>query len=224
MPNIYTLDQLDGFPWIVSTDTLKTEHLLVKYWEATETLAVLLERPCFLEPETLLLLDQLVGEDSKASDWCCDLAQQALEILTTALEEVAPFGFYFGSQEGDGACFGFWLEQDWADALEHCGIAADSDSAGVAHIIGELADLGYDPDNLPDCYSGEAEGYTEAEAGADAAAMIAEELVESAQKQTEAGWPFRHIDWEAAWEELRLSDNYQVVQWSHARWLVLSGC
>ncbi|NDB02372.1 MAG: hypothetical protein EBY38_01705 [Flavobacteriaceae bacterium] len=150
----------------------------------------------------------------------CEAWEIATDWAFNRLGELAPTGFWFGASEGDGACFGFWLSEDWADALEHCGIAGDYDDAAIAHIIQELADLGYDPQNLPDCYVGEAEGYTQAEAGADAAAMIAGELEEHADK----GWPFRHIDWQAAWEELCVSDNYQVLQWSHARWLVLSGC
>jgi hypothetical protein len=227
MTNTYTLDQLDSFPWIVSTDTLKTEHLLLKYWEALEQVhrCRYVGHPFAAEQRTLTQqLEQLAGPDAKECDWDEDEAASYVDKMAELLNDYAPTGFYFGSHEGDGACFGFWLEQDWADVLSQCCVPATLDSADWAQLIGELAELGYDPDNLRDCYSGQAEGYTEAEAGADAAAMIAEELVYSAQKQAEAGWPFRHIDWEAAWEELQLSDNYQVVQWSHARWLVLSGC
>lgn len=216
MPNIYTLDQLDGFPWIVSTDTLKTEHLLVKYWEAAETLAVLLERPCFLEPETLLILDQLVGEDSKASDWCCDLAQQALEILTTALEEVAPIGFYFGSQEGDGACFGFWLEQGWADALDLFGFGND-DPAGWAELIARLDQDGIDPETVEDSYCGQAEGFSEEKAGEDYAQQLAEEL---GVNLSQLNWPLGSIDWAAAWRELEMGDGYRLHDIGGGDWLV----
>jgi len=215
----YTLDQLDGFLWIVSTDTLRVDHLADAYLGAFDQLGQDVPEPFRSDlQQCAAYASGLTAPDP------CDAWDIATQWAFDRLGELAPEGFYFGASEGDGACFGFWLEQEWADVLEHCGVAADSDSAGVAHIIQELADLGYDPQNLPDCYSGEAEGYTAAEAGADAAAMIAEELVYATQKQTEAGWPFRHIDWRAAWEELQLSDNYQVVQWSHARWLVLSGC
>jgi len=213
----YTLDQLDGFPWIVSTDTLKTEHLLVKYWEAAETVAVLLERPCFLDPETLQELRLLVGEDSKEKDWDCDLAQRTLETLTTALEEAAPAGFYFGSQEGDGACFGFWLEQEWADLLEHCGWSTDSDPAALADVVRSLTAGGIDVDNFEDYYQGEAEGYNAAEAGADYAAQLAEDL---GSIQTTAQWPHTCIDWELAWRELELGDGYWLERINGCQWAV----
>jgi len=204
----YTLDQLDGFPWIVSTDTLKTEHLLVKYWEAAETVAVLLERPCFLDPETLQELRLLVGEDSKEKDWDCDLAQRTLETLTAALEEAAPAGFYFGSQEGDGACFGFWLEQEWADLLEHCGWSTDSDSAALADVIRELELDGIDCQNYQDAYCGEANGCTEERAGEDYALGLFEDS--GTRESSYDGWPFSCINWTQAWEELRLSDGYRL--------------
>lgn len=35
----YTAEQLASFPWIVSTDTLRLEDLLVRYWQTAEQLA-----------------------------------------------------------------------------------------------------------------------------------------------------------------------------------------
>lgn len=35
-----------------------------------------------------------------------------LDLLTGEMERLAPEGFYFGTQEGDGACFGFFPQPE----------------------------------------------------------------------------------------------------------------
>lgn len=215
----YTLDQLDAFPWIVSADTLKPEHLLVKYWEAAEGLAVLLDRPQLLNPATLASLSKLVGEDSSETDWNDEEAAQTLADLHEALSEVAPSGFYFGSHEGDGACFGFWLDQEWADLLEHCGWAADSDPAALADVIRELEDDGIDCENFEDAYAGSAEGCTEDKAGEDFAQAFADELGLPA-KLDGTSWPIYCIDWAYAWRELVAGDGYRLHRISGNDWAV----
>lgn len=217
MTNHYTLDQLDAFPWIVSCDTLKAEDLLPKFWTAAEGLAVLLDRPQLLNPATLASLTKLVGEDSREADWNDEEAAQTLEDLHEALAEVAPAGFYFGSQEGDGACFGFWLEQEWADALEHCGWAADSDSAALADVIRELEQDGIDCDNFQDAYCGETEGYEEEIAGANFAEQLVEEQGLLPAVST---WPLYCIDWDFAWRELVLGDGYRLHRITGETWAV----
>lgn len=39
-------------------------------------------------------------------------AEFYLEELISALEQESPEGFYFGANEGDGSCFGFWPIED----------------------------------------------------------------------------------------------------------------
>ena len=222
MPNHYNDAQLTAFPWIVSCDTLKAEDLLPKFWTAAEGLAVLLDRPQLLNPATLASLTKLVGEDSKEADWDDEEAAQTLEELHEALSEVAPAGFYFGSQEGDGACFGFWLDQEWADVLEHCGWAADSDSAALADVIRELEQDGIDCENFEDAYCGEAEGYSEEAAGADYAQQLAQDscLPDGPSGIGWNRWPWSCIDWSDAWRELELGDGYRLHRISGATWAV----
>lgn len=216
----YNSEQLSNFPWVVSCDTLKPESLLPTFWGIAEDLAVRSSRPDLIPADLLQTLTRLVGEDSNHNDWNEDEASAALSELFDVLDHAAPCGFGFGSSEGDGACFGFWLSEDWAEALEHCGIAGDSDPEAVAAIIAELDALGVTPENVDDTFQGEASGYTEAEAGADYAQQFAEEIGAWDGKAT---WPHSCIDWADAWSELQ-ADGFSLVRWSHARWLVFRFC
>jgi hypothetical protein len=206
----YPADKLAQFPWIVSSDTLRTEDLLVRYWSAAETIGADL---CTVLPA----LEHLVGPDSREADWSDDMAEGCLLQLTDILQDGAPDGFYFGSHDGDGALFGFWLEDDWSDALEHCEIAADDDPEVSALWVKRLSAAGVDPDNVEDAYQGRAEGYGESEAGADYAAQLAED---AGMLEREARWPYTCIDWSAAWRELKLGDGYWLERLNGAEWLV----
>lgn len=220
MQNHYTLDQLDGFPWIVSTDTLRNEDLLVRYWQAAEQLLAIngaqFEAPLF---ETL---ERLTGEDSKECDWDEEQAAQCVDDLAEILQDYAPRGFSFGASVGDGACFGFWLDDAWAEALEHCGWAADSDPAALADVIRELDSDGIDCENFQDAYCGETEGYEEEVAGRNYAEQLAEELSPSFELDRTGSipWPFRHINWDDAWCELQTGDGYRVHRISGETWAV----
>jgi hypothetical protein len=206
----YTTEQLASFPWIVSTDTLRTEDLLVRYWQTAEQLGADL---CTVLPA----LQHLVGEDSKEADWDDDMACGCLLQLGDILQDLAPSGFYFGASEGDGACFGFWLDNSWREVLEHCGCAFDSDPEAVTVTVQELLAAGVDPDTYEDLYQGEAEGYNETEAGADYAAQLAED---AGMIQATAQWPHTCIDWEEAWRELELGDGYWLQRINGAQWAV----
>lgn len=212
----YTAEQLASFPWIVSTGTLRTEDLLVRYWETAEQLAQLADRPQLINPGTLAGLQKLVGEDSCEADWNDEEACQLLEDLTDALQDVAPIGFYFGASEGDGACFGFWICEDWADALETLGFR-DDDPTGWAELISRLELDGIDPDSVEDAYQGRAEGYSEEKAGADFAYELADGngLISGSEQ-----WPLSCIDWAAAWRELVLGDGYRLHDIGGGEWLV----
>ncbi len=207
----YPAEKLAQFPWIVSEATHKPEHLLVSYWNAAEQLEADITA---LKPA----LERLIGADSRESDWNDAAAAELLEQLTDVLQAAAPNGFTFGSHPGDGACFGFWLDDDWSDALEHCGLNAE-DPAFAAEWVARLSAAGVDPDNVEDAYQGRAEGYGESEAGADYAQELASELGLPATLDGDS-WPIRCIDWSAAWRELELGDGYWLERLSGAEWLV----
>jgi hypothetical protein len=208
----YTLDQLDGFPWIVSSDTLRVDHLADAYLGAFDRLGQDVPEPFRSDlQQCAAYASGLTAPDP------CDAWDVATEWAFDRLGELAPDGFYFGASEGDGACFGFWLEQEWADLLEHCGWAADSDSAALAGVVRSLMASGIDVDNFEDYYQGEAEGYNATEAGADYAAQLAEDL---GSIQTTAHWPHTCIDWELAWRELELGDGYWLEKINGCQWAV----
>jgi hypothetical protein len=212
----YNSEALAYFPWIASCDTLRLEDLLPKFWSVAEVLALAANKPEALSPATLASLAKLVGEDSREADWDDAEASQTLEELTDALQELAPTGFYFGSQDGDGACFGFWLDETWAEALEHFGMGND-DPTGWAELIAELDADGIEPDTAEDSYCGRAEGWSEERAGADYAQQLAEDL---GVKLDQMEWPLTCVDWEAAWRELEMGDGYSLHSIGGGDWLV----
>ena len=210
----YTSEQLASFPWIVSSDTLRAEDLLPRFWQAAEQLAQLTQATIpasLLEPLTLL-----VGEDSRESDWNDDLAADTLAGLFDLLQDWAPTGFLFGSNEGDGACFGFWLAPEWCDALEVLGFG-DDNPEGWAELISRLELDGIDPDNVEDAYQGRAEGWSEERAGADFAELTA---YDSGMVSDQQHWPLNCINWDAAWRELQTGDGYRLHDIGGGDWLV----
>ena len=202
----YNDEQLSAFPWIVSCDTLKTETLLVKFWSAAEQTGII------LSAQLLADLTLLVGEDSKESDWNDQLASESLAELNDALNSAAPDGFYFSSQDGDGACFGFWLQEDWVEAFEHMALG---ESDHNAELIAELIAGGIDPETIEDSYLGQVEAVTEEMAGASYAEQLADELGDYKPTQ----WPYYCIDWDQAWRELRF-DGHWLQSIGGGDWLV----
>jgi hypothetical protein len=221
MTNHYSSDQLARWPWIVSTDTLKPEHLLVSFWQTAEHIAALVNRPLLLNPETVASLERLVGEDSRESDRDDERASQALDDLFLTLDDVAPVGFSFGASEGDGACFGYWLNEDWQNGLETLGLDAD-DPTGWSELISRLELDGIDSDNIADAYQGRAEGYSEERAGADYAQELAQDtwLPGGPSGLGWNRWPVCCIDWADAWRELQLGDGFRLHDIGGGDWLV----
>lgn len=209
-----TIDKLASFPWIVSSGTLRTEDLLVRYWETAAQLGADLSA-------ILPTLERLVGEDSSEADWSDDDATECVLQLGDILQELAPPGFYFGASEGDGACFGFWVTEGWSDALETLGFGDDNPESW-ASLIARLEDDGIDPDNVDDAYQGRAEGWSEERAGADYAQQLAQDswLPEGPNGLGWNRWPVSCIDWAAAWRELEIGDGYRLHSIGGGDWLV----
>lgn len=90
--------------YILSEGTLRNRDLLPRMLAALEDL-VPTAYEGFSERERI--------ESADADDpwWESEEGGWASEALFARLNEYAPEGFYFGANEGDGACFGFWASE-----------------------------------------------------------------------------------------------------------------
>lgn len=208
----YTDFQLKNFPWIVSAGTLKPESLLVSFWQIAEILAKWNDDT--IPGDLLQRLEHLAGEDSREQDWDDDDATGCVEWLESLLQYWAPFGCRFGSHEGDGALFGFWLAPEWADFLDQMAYR-DPAPELAAGIVRALLDSGFtDPEDASDRYFGIYRG-TETEVGRE----LAQELAENSGVDVSGlQWPQRCIDWDAAWQELRMGGDFELVRLPGADW------
>ena len=138
---------------------------------------------------------------------------EALSEAEAALSAIAPFGCYFGAHVGDGSDIGFWLGDNWIEALEERGISEDDWEA----VLSICKDEQIDSDDLCDAWQGEVSGYGEGAAGAEFAQQTAEEC---GMIDLNVKWPHSCIDWEEAWGELSY-DGYSLHQLSATRWAVI---
>lgn len=208
----YTAEQLASFPWIVSTDTLRADHLADAFLGAFDRLG--LDVP---EPFRSDLQQAAAYASDSVGQTPCEAWEVALTWAESRLNEEAPFGFYFGTSEGDGACFGFWLEDDWYKALEERGIDCE-DPEATALLLQQLDDHGITAESLCDAYCGTADGYSEAEAGADYAQTLADDI---GAINRELAWPHTCIDWLEAWQELEVGDGYALIPDTASSWHVV---
>jgi hypothetical protein len=210
----YTATQLSFFPWIVSTDTLRVDHLADRFGSALADLKLVLPEPFHSDlAQAANHAGDPVGPEP------CEAWDHALEAAQEMLSEAAPAGFYFGASEGDGACFGFWLSEEWGQALDHLGFGND-DPTGWASVVAELIAGGIEPDSIEDSYQGRAEGWNQDKAGQDFAQQLAEETGVWSGAEV---WPLSCIDWEQAWRELELGDGFWLQDIGGGEWLVFRG-
>lgn len=93
----------------ISWGTLRTfdlvdsfTHTLFNFYEDNQT-----------KTEELLALTKIIPQSAKEDEdhlfWASEEADWLLEELFQELEGIAPKGYYFGANEGDGSDFGFWV-------------------------------------------------------------------------------------------------------------------
>ena len=87
----------------ISTGTLRTEDLLAAFHS---TIAASGTPPALAE-------DGYIDGGARYSDG------ELLEVYTEQLESLCPPFVYFGTLEGDGADFGFWVDMDSLDEARH---------------------------------------------------------------------------------------------------------
>ena len=97
----------------VSTATLRSQDLLPKFLDALRVLAPEAHQQLTMPGAGFSAVPSHALEDEDDEWWDSeDCAWLLNEILFDALNEHAPEGHYFGSHEGDGACFGFWKHEE----------------------------------------------------------------------------------------------------------------
>jgi hypothetical protein len=214
--------QLQRFPWVVcDRASLRPCDLADAFLGAADTIADLLKlprpdgtSPAGLSSSSVALLQELAADSSSCvAESASEEALEALEELSRWLESRSPAGFCFGSHPGDGSCFGFWLSEDWAEALEERGFDCENIES-CALLLQAAEDYGLTPETFCDGYCGEAEGYSAEEAGADYAQQLAEDC--GTIDWRNLSWPLTYIDWKAAWRDLEIGDNYGAVPTPYA--------
>lgn len=96
----------------ISSGTLRTQDLLRAFADELERLVPFNSRQLTFEARSMAEeLDSGVGWDDGE-----EVAKEVLFDLDRELNHLSsPHGLYFGTQEGDGACFGFWREESCDD-------------------------------------------------------------------------------------------------------------
>jgi hypothetical protein len=91
----------------VSTDTTRDDHLITSFSNLLRSYGI--KHPLLDEATDKIAIWQ--GRDMRSYEPCeadCHLADDLFDLLAS----LAPEGFWFGTQVGDGACFGFWRADD----------------------------------------------------------------------------------------------------------------
>jgi hypothetical protein len=98
---------------VVSNATLRPQDLLPKFLDALLVLAPEAHQQLTAPASGLSPIPACALEDESDPWWGSEECSFVLnEDLFDALGEHAPEGFHFGAHEGDGACFGFWPNED----------------------------------------------------------------------------------------------------------------
>lgn len=204
----YTRAQLEQFPWHCSYGTTRPDHLAAAYLRTLDALRAIGTDAELGESDRAELAALANHADEPVGDEPTDAAWLALNNAELLLGELAPAGFYFGGRPGDGADFGYWITDDWCEALEERSIDPDGTPAAVAALLQSFEDYGITEETLCDAYCGTVDGWSREQAGAAYAEQLADEC---GDLEREARWPFTCIDWQAAWRELEIGDGYALI-------------
>jgi hypothetical protein len=183
-----------GDPGTLIHGTMRAEDLIPSFLAECDRLNVILSTT-----------DRLAAELHTFGD--PEQESETIEMLMDRLSLAAPFGHYFGANPGDGADYGFWLTEEWADALaDRC-----IDDSDWETVLGICEDEQIDFDNFADAWQGEVSSC------ADFAQQMAEDcgMIEDGAK-----WPCYCIDWEWAWRELSM-DGYSCHRLGMGRYAII---
>lgn len=206
-----TANRANAVPGSISHGTLRACDLASAYMAEIERQGLTLDADC-----RQLLTDAASRSGELVADAEPEEVWEALAKAEELLGETAPFGHYFGAHAGDGSDIGYWLTEEWADALtDRC-----IDESDWEQVLAIAEDEGIEPDSLCDAWQGEVGGITEELAGAEYAQQLAEDC---GMVDGSADWPLRCIDWRKAWIELSC-DGFSLHELGRSRWAVIRSC
>lgn len=96
--------------FIISVDTLRTDHLFPKFLRALHRLAGQEAVDKFMEDTPWVQGYEGWTEDDER--WKAEEMGYAMEELQDRIGDACPEEHWFGSSEGDGACFGVWYQPE----------------------------------------------------------------------------------------------------------------
>ncbi len=108
---IETACETDGC-YVVSEGTLKASEVFPKVLDALSELAPAVYQQLMMPGCGFASVPSYALDDPSDEWWDGEDASAVLEAVVEALNDHAPDGFYFGAHEGDGACFGFFRNED----------------------------------------------------------------------------------------------------------------
>ena len=101
--------------YTVSCATMRAQDLIPKFLEALKVLSIEAHKELTAPDGKKPLVPWYASKAAEDSDWWQseECAYILNEVLFDSLNEYAPEGFHFGSHEGDGACYGFWPNEEY---------------------------------------------------------------------------------------------------------------
>lgn len=96
----------------ISSGTLRSQDLIPAMLDALRELAPAAYQQVVSPGCGFSAFPSYAAEDDASEWWGSDDCDALGEALFDALSEHAPEGFYYGSNEGDGASVGFWPASD----------------------------------------------------------------------------------------------------------------
>jgi hypothetical protein len=99
---------------VICEGTLRNSNLIRAFGRALADLAPDAHEAIFEDADYMLIRQMLLQGDEYLVDYgrMSAIAENLAADLDVELGAHAPDGYYFGTQEGDGACFGFWRLDD----------------------------------------------------------------------------------------------------------------
>lgn len=105
-----TIDQFGSC--VISSGTLRPQDLIPAYLRALRELFPAAYEQVVMPGCGFSAFPSYAQEDRDSDWWRSEAADSLLESLSDILSENAPDGYYFGAHWGDGACFGFWADNE----------------------------------------------------------------------------------------------------------------